>query len=40
MLIVFGGDIRLDRLGELQRVCAAEGDLEDVAALHLAASTR
>ena len=35
VLVVFGGDVGLDGVGELDGVGAAEGDLEDVAALHL-----
>ena len=35
MLVVFRGDVGLDGVGEVDGVGAAEGDLEDVAALHL-----
>ena len=35
MLVVLGGDVGLDGVGEVDGVGAAEGDLEDVAALHL-----
>ena len=35
VLVVFGGDVALDGVGELDGMGAAEGDLQDVAALHL-----
>ena len=34
VLVVFGGDVGCDGVGELDGVGAAEGDLEDVAGLH------
>ena len=35
VLVVFRGDVGLDGVGEVDGVGSAEGDLEDVAALHL-----
>lgn len=35
MLVVFGGNVGADRVGECDRVGAAEGNLEDVSRLHL-----
>ena len=34
VLVVLGGNIGLDRIGELKGMSPAEGDLEDVSALH------
>lgn len=34
MLVVFSRDVLSDRLREVQTVCAAEGDLKNVAVLH------